>query len=98
MVRQRLHPGHDYTRLPMGHIRHCIGAIRQALMCAADISPVVWQWSKVMQIADQRDDILHVCRDYGKIQAWAKNHHAGAFPDVTVYIDDPLNFVSEGTS
>ncbi|KAJ7033579.1 hypothetical protein C8F04DRAFT_1260834 [Mycena alexandri] len=90
MVRQRLHPGHNYTRLPMGHIRHCIGAIRQALMCAADISPVVWQWSDELQIADQRDDIPHVCRDYGKIQAWAKDHHAGAFPDVTVYIGDSV--------
>ncbi|KAJ7153294.1 hypothetical protein C8R46DRAFT_912510 [Mycena filopes] len=88
MVRQRLHPGHNYTRLPMGHLRHCIGAIRQALMCAADITPVVWQWSDELKIADQRDDILHVCRDYGKIQTWAKEHHAGAFPDVTVYIED----------
>ncbi|KAJ7905894.1 hypothetical protein B0H13DRAFT_2233707 [Mycena leptocephala] len=87
LLRQRLHPRYNYTQLPMGHIRHCIGAIRQALMCAADISVVVWQWSHELKMAEQRDDIPHVCRDYGKIQTWARTHHAGSFPDVSVYID-----------
>ncbi|KAJ7152718.1 hypothetical protein C8R43DRAFT_886016, partial [Mycena crocata] len=91
MLRQRVHPGHNYTHVPMDHIRHCIGAIRQALMCSADISPVVWQWSHELQRAEQRDDIPHVCRDYGKIQTWAKNHHTSEpFPDLSIYVESAL--------
>ncbi|KAJ7459260.1 hypothetical protein FB451DRAFT_1004075, partial [Mycena latifolia] len=70
-LRQQLSPGYDYERVSNSHIRHCIGAIRQALMCAADITPVVWQWSEKHQLAEQRDDVLHVCRDFDRIQDWA---------------------------
>ncbi|KAJ7466271.1 hypothetical protein B0H11DRAFT_1814598 [Mycena galericulata] len=94
ILRQRLHPGHNYTRtgMSMNHIRHCIGAIRQGLMCAADISTVVWQWSHEFKRAEQRDDVPHVCRDYEKIQDWAKSHHAAEpFPDLSVYVEPDLD-------
>ncbi|KAJ7118116.1 hypothetical protein C8R44DRAFT_878748 [Mycena epipterygia] len=32
----------SYGNSGLGHIRHYIGTIRQALMCAADITPIVW--------------------------------------------------------
>ncbi|KAJ7301954.1 hypothetical protein DFH08DRAFT_723632 [Mycena albidolilacea] len=73
MLRQQVHMGYNnYTRAPISHVRHslrhCIGAIRQALMCSADISIVVWQWSEKRQVAEQRDDVLHVCRDFDRIR------------------------------
>ncbi|KAJ6495074.1 hypothetical protein C8R45DRAFT_1212019 [Mycena sanguinolenta] len=84
MLRQNLHPGDSYTVRSQVHLQHCVGAIRQALMCSADISP---QWSAKYEQAEQRDDILHTCRDLGKIQTWAKEHSTGFLPDLTVYIE-----------
>ncbi|KAJ6602798.1 hypothetical protein DFH09DRAFT_1355000 [Mycena vulgaris] len=87
ILRQQVHPGHNYTRQTAIHLRHCIGAIRQALMCYVDISPVVWQWSTRYKEAEQRDDILHTCRDFNRIQDWAKEHSMGSLPDLSVYLE-----------
>ncbi|KAF7334528.1 hypothetical protein MVEN_02282600 [Mycena venus] len=87
ILRQNLHPGHNYTLRSPVHLRHCVGAIRQALMCYADLSPVVWQWSARYKEAEQRDDILHTCRDFDRIQSWAKERSMGTLPDLSVYIE-----------
>ncbi|KAJ7613517.1 hypothetical protein FB45DRAFT_938592, partial [Roridomyces roridus] len=86
MLRQRIHTptigGHPsaisdanttYPHVPISHLRHCIGAIRQALMCAADIPPIVWQWSEPRQLVEQRDDVVHMCRDFGSVRRWAED-------------------------
>ncbi|KAJ7445863.1 hypothetical protein FB451DRAFT_1104168 [Mycena latifolia] len=91
ILRQQLHPGHNYSHVPRSHIRHCIGAIRQALMCSADISTVVWQWSEELQMAEQRDDIVHVCRDFDHIRDWAgERTFEDVESDFSVYVDDDL--------
>ncbi|KAJ7113012.1 hypothetical protein C8R44DRAFT_984859 [Mycena epipterygia] len=87
ILRQQLYPGHNYTHQSTVHLRHCIGAIRQALMCYADVSPIVWQWSTKYKEAEQRDDILHTCRDFNKIQGWARERSMGSLPDLTVYLE-----------
>ncbi|KAJ7622398.1 hypothetical protein FB45DRAFT_838509 [Roridomyces roridus] len=83
MLRQRIHhsSNYNYTWVPISHLRHCIGAIRQALMCASDISTVVFQWSEQQQIAEQRDDVLHMCRDFEQIRGWAAEHQFVAQED-----------------
>lgn len=43
-------------------------------MCSADISTIVWQWSEERQVAEQRDDVVHVCRDFDRIRDWASRH------------------------
>ncbi|KAI1323301.1 hypothetical protein F5Y16DRAFT_384195 [Xylariaceae sp. FL0255] len=53
------------------HADHCIEAIRLALMCNADVTPLV-------SISDGTDrqgfradfNAYHKCRDFGKIEAW----------------------------
>ncbi|KAJ7046315.1 hypothetical protein C8F04DRAFT_1173256 [Mycena alexandri] len=88
-LRKELHPGENYTRAPAFHIRHCIGAIRQALMCSVDITSVVWQWSDDLKSVEQRDDVVHVCRDYDRIRDWASQR---TYPpedfDETLYVVD----------
>ncbi|KAJ7643220.1 hypothetical protein B0H17DRAFT_994596 [Mycena rosella] len=91
-LRQQANRGHNYTHVPIAHVRHCVGVIRQALMCSADITPVVWQWSEELQKAEQRDDILHVCRDFDRIRDWASER---TFVDnssglLHTYIEDDL--------
>ncbi|KAJ7779390.1 hypothetical protein DFH07DRAFT_910798 [Mycena maculata] len=90
-LRKELHPGHNYTHVSAPHLRHCIGAIRQALMCSADISTVVFQWSEKHQRALQRDDIVHVCRDFNRIRGWASEHtFVPQDTDFTVFVEDDL--------
>ncbi|KAJ7107555.1 hypothetical protein C8R44DRAFT_804772 [Mycena epipterygia] len=91
-LRKQLSPGHNYTHVSGSHIRHCIGAIRQALMCSADISTIVWQWSDKLQIAEQRDDVVHVCRDFNRIREWASERtFVDEDSDFSVYIEDDLS-------
>ncbi|KAJ6614243.1 hypothetical protein B0H10DRAFT_1803924, partial [Mycena sp. CBHHK59/15] len=92
ILHQQLHPGHNYTHVPKSHLCHCIGHIQQVLMCSADISTIVWQWSEEQQEAEQRDDILHMCHDFYKIQDWARDHVSRDHtPDFSVYIVDDLD-------
>ncbi|KAJ7752648.1 hypothetical protein B0H16DRAFT_1317446, partial [Mycena metata] len=77
---ERLVSAADYRNIhppngrPQGfHLRHCLGAIRQAIMCSVDITGVVWQWSDDLKLVEQRDDVFHVCRDYDRIRDWASH-------------------------
>ncbi|KAJ7641268.1 hypothetical protein FB45DRAFT_899814 [Roridomyces roridus] len=91
LVRQQLELHHsntrNYTGQSMPHLRHCIGAIRQALMCHADTTPIIWQWSDRLKEAEQLDDILHSCKDFDRIQDWARQRSVGLLPDLTVYLE-----------
>jgi hypothetical protein len=64
-------------------------------MCSADISTVVWQWSEERQLAEQRDDIVHVCRDFDRIREWANRHtFVAQKSDFHVYVEDDLDVLS----
>ncbi|KAJ7888142.1 hypothetical protein B0H14DRAFT_2694368 [Mycena olivaceomarginata] len=73
------------------HMHHCLLSLRQSIMCTANISTIVWQWSEKSQAAKERWDILHTCRDFEKIQEWGKKHFAGTMQDMTIFIPDDLN-------
>ncbi|KAF4625988.1 hypothetical protein G7Y89_g12180 [Cudoniella acicularis] len=60
------------------HIDHCVDQVRQAIMCAADVSVVYFEWSDVVQGMRPRVDNSHTCRDYSKILQWAKERHVPA--------------------
>ncbi|KAF7340040.1 hypothetical protein MVEN_01922000 [Mycena venus] len=93
-IRKAMYPEH-YPHTTEGintnHMRHCLSSLRQSIMCTADISTIVWQWSEKSKAAKERSDILHTCRDFGKIQEWGKKHFAGAMQDMTIFIPDDLN-------
>ncbi|THH00335.1 hypothetical protein EW026_g2166 [Hermanssonia centrifuga] len=56
------------------HISHCIDNIRQALMCASDITPIVWQWSEQKKKAEFRGSVVHSCRSFDRVVEWAEAH------------------------
>ncbi|KAJ7676339.1 hypothetical protein B0H17DRAFT_1139914 [Mycena rosella] len=66
LLRQQVHSGHNYTQQSPIHLRHCIGPIRQVLMCYADISPVVWQWSSAHLSRLEQDSNLGEGAQYGR--------------------------------
>ncbi|KAK7691291.1 hypothetical protein QCA50_004685 [Cerrena zonata] len=67
------------------HIDHCVDNIRQALMCSADISSIVWQWSDAQSTAVPRMDTVHSCKNFDKVVEWAKAHKIEEF-NQTIHI------------
>ncbi|TDZ31335.1 Oxidase ustYa [Colletotrichum spinosum] len=52
------------------HLEHCIDALRQAVMCSADVTPHPWVWKdgQNREVAD----VMHSCRNFDAIRDWAR--------------------------
>lgn len=72
------------------HIDHCVDSIRQSLMCASDVSTVVWQ--KIPDINEEviriHSDVLHTCRNFDKIRQWAVEHRLDVPFNMTGRMED----------
>ncbi|KAK3317707.1 hypothetical protein B0T19DRAFT_435447 [Cercophora scortea] len=68
------HPGEEDELLGHDHVDHCVDAIRQSLMCNADISVLTWRWNRKQKKNMEMGTILHTCRRFDKIQDWARKH------------------------
>lgn len=70
-------------------VEHCIDALRQALMCNADVSPNSWHIN--MPISSgvfPRIATTHTCRNFEKVQDWAKKHQVPASFDPLIPKDE----------
>lgn len=57
---------------------HCVDSIRETLMCHADVSPIPFRVNvPANQVIVPRLSTTHTCRNFTKIQEWAKDHRAG---------------------
>jgi len=84
MIRKALHP-ERYGPIPLGtmddryppfdHVDHCVNSIRESLMCAADISANTFVYDEYLGTDVPRLDVWHTCRDFGKIQVWARERN-----------------------
>ncbi|KAF7345933.1 hypothetical protein MVEN_01615600 [Mycena venus] len=72
------------------HVLHCLDWIRQALMCNADTSVVVWQWDESRNTTRVKGNIAHTCRNFEKLQDWAKERILINEYDPTVNIEDDI--------
>ncbi|KAK7028988.1 hypothetical protein VNI00_014698 [Paramarasmius palmivorus] len=92
-MRKAMYPEY-YPVTPEGihtpHMRHCISSLRQSLMCSADITPIVWQWSERSKAAKERSDVIHTCRNFDRIRDWARDHFLDHQQDMSIFIDDDL--------
>ncbi|KAF2144307.1 uncharacterized protein K452DRAFT_223373, partial [Aplosporella prunicola CBS 121167] len=69
---------HDHAphgQLHLSHFSHCIDMIRQSLMCHADITPMVWQWSEEDKRVKLHVEVEHECRNFDAIRDWADEHY-----------------------
>ncbi|KAK7943557.1 uncharacterized protein PG986_012670 [Apiospora aurea] len=57
------------------HISHCLDALREAIMCASDISVITWKWNHKAQRALGHGDIVHTCRNFESIHDWSTKNH-----------------------
>ncbi|KAK3949208.1 hypothetical protein QBC32DRAFT_400402 [Pseudoneurospora amorphoporcata] len=54
-----------------GHIDHCIETIRKAIMCTADVTPVVFLKDETRKGGSKSDfNIKKKCRDFERIREW----------------------------
>ncbi|KAJ3556365.1 hypothetical protein NM688_g2069 [Phlebia brevispora] len=56
------------------HVAHCLDVLRQEIMCAADVSPIVFQWNEERQETLPMMSIAHTCRKWENIVDWANAH------------------------
>ncbi|KAF5242484.1 hypothetical protein FANTH_8650 [Fusarium anthophilum] len=95
MIRKRLYiedgkydPNHKLTGIE--HLEHCYDALRQSLMCSADITPLPWVWSDKAQEAKEVARVTHTCRDFDVLRDWAREHAVHHF-DKKTQADDGLD-------
>ncbi|KAJ4465954.1 hypothetical protein C8J55DRAFT_462162 [Lentinula edodes] len=77
LLRMKLYPDHYSSKFPLnqkGHAEHCVGHIRQSLMCFGDMTTNVYQYSKNHGYAFLRTDVAHTCRDFEKLKSWTKDN------------------------
>lgn len=70
-------PPGDPNDPPFDHLDHCINNVRQALMCNADLTPVVVQWDAETRRNWARLDVVHTCKDWDAVHQWAVDGHIG---------------------
>lgn len=71
-------PPGDLLSTPVGnrmHVDHCIETVRIALMCFADITPVLVREDPVSPLGSRADfNTHHKCRNFEKIEQWIDNN------------------------
>ncbi|KAJ7263055.1 hypothetical protein C8J57DRAFT_1334565 [Mycena rebaudengoi] len=72
------------------HVYHCVDWIRQSLMCAGDTSVIVWQWADFAKESIVKGNVAHTCRNFEKLQDWAKERTLLDVYDPSVKIEDDI--------
>lgn len=88
--RQRNPTEQELAFLEPPHARHCLDALRQSLMCNADVATYVWQWNDEDGIVQPTGNVVHTCKDFERIVEWAKEHRIKTHFDNGVYVKDDL--------
>lgn len=74
------------------HVDHCINAIRQSLMCNADLTPVVWHWSERDNSSYVDFNAVHTCKSWDAVHEWAWENTAKVKFDPKKHVTDNLVF------
>ncbi|KAF8244400.1 hypothetical protein K440DRAFT_605131 [Wilcoxina mikolae CBS 423.85] len=94
MIRKRLWSNETFAAehelMGIEHLSHCLDALRQSLMCSSDITPLPWKWDEKAGEAKEVAEVQHTCRDFGRIQEWARKNKVVKF-DRTVFVKDEMN-------
>ncbi|GAQ47695.1 hypothetical protein AAWM_06151 [Aspergillus awamori] len=67
----------DRESIEFRHWDHCVDSIRETLMCHADVAPIPFRVNfPASKVIVPRLATTHTCRNFTKIQEWAKEHKA----------------------
>jgi len=85
LLRKALYPQHYYNSTDTMseskrkiHLTHCLGSLRQSVMCSSDISTIVWRKPEGER-EGPRFDIIHSCRNFDQIKQWALDNRGSIF-------------------
>ncbi|KAI3612864.1 hypothetical protein WG66_005458 [Moniliophthora roreri] len=69
----KLHPGPviNSSISEEEHVPHCIEHLRQSIVCASDVSAIVWYWDVEKNKTISRPAVPHTCKNFDKISEWA---------------------------
>jgi len=59
---------------PFDRIDYCLNAVRESLLCSADVTPNLWKWNPKAKKSSVEFNNLHTCRNFGEIREWARVH------------------------
>ncbi|KAK9790214.1 putative Cyclochlorotine biosynthesis protein O [Seiridium cardinale] len=63
------------------HIEHCVDALREALMCRAELAPIPMEFNKRYRTARPAFVAAeHTCRNFDKIRDWAASQYPATHP------------------
>lgn len=74
---------------PFDHVDNCVNNLRQALMCNADLTPVVTQWDAASHRNWARLDVVHTCKDWNAVHQWAVDAHIGVRLNLSEHVGFP---------
>ncbi|KAF7975505.1 hypothetical protein HWV62_9437 [Athelia sp. TMB] len=74
------------------HVDHCLNAIRESLVCNADLTPVTWHWNERDQISGVEFNAVHTCVNWDNIHAWAAENAARIKFNAHHHVQDDLVF------
>ncbi|KAH6613836.1 hypothetical protein C7974DRAFT_466359 [Boeremia exigua] len=77
----------DRNSFAFRHWDHCVDTLRQSLMCQSDVAPLPFHVNIPFNRGIfPRLTTTHTCRNFTKVQEWAKEHRA---PNFEFMISDP---------
>ncbi|KAK6860653.1 hypothetical protein PG995_004289 [Apiospora arundinis] len=56
------------------HVDHCVEALRQDIMCQADLTPRYWFLDEAKDKFVSNGSLVQSCRDFTAIREWAERH------------------------
>jgi hypothetical protein len=68
------------------HTSHCIDSLRQSLMCASDITPIVWIRDEENKLRPE-GRVIHTCRNFEAIRQWARDNQIGQNADLSQFVN-----------
>ncbi|KAK7019771.1 hypothetical protein VNI00_017937 [Paramarasmius palmivorus] len=72
------------------HVSHCVEHLRQSIICASDVSTIVWQWNPEKNRTMGRSGVPHTCRNFEKISEWAAQpENRLRFEDFDLHVKPP---------
>ncbi|KAF7981257.1 hypothetical protein HWV62_34137 [Athelia sp. TMB] len=79
----------------MDHFDHCVGSIRQSLMCNADVTAIPWRWDTRYNVSTPDFDVLHTCKNWERLREWTTANKAKLEIDINHHVVDDLKFLSD---
>jgi len=59
----------------VGHLEHCLEALRESVMCHSDLSIVSMRWGHKQALPLANWTNPHVCKNWDAVQDWAEEHY-----------------------